>query len=340
VRPIYTLIQGTQRIARGEYSCVIIRSRDELHLLADSFNSMSEQLRQSREKLDATNRNLEETVRLRTKRLQEALQELQVLDKMKDEFLSSISHEFRTPLTSIKAFAEILLEERDPDTVSEFLGIILRESNRLEGLVNDVLDLVKMESGEMPFRFSETSPGAILRNSVQAARERAVEHHIRVVAQEEEMELLAMWDGAKITRLLLELLNNAIRFSPPGSQIQVTLSRRASGVRYAVRDQGPGLPPGDLERVFEKFRQIGEALTGKPMGAGLGLPICRLIAENHGGTIHAETPEGGGGALFVLDLPLDARVVSPVAHRRKAPPRAEVANEVPENLYEARESLV
>ncbi len=316
VGPIHELIAGTVRIARGEHTYVEVKTRDELRHLADSFNSMSRDLRKSRSQLAEQNRTLEDTVRQRTRKLSEAYQELQVLDKMKDGFLSSISHEFRTPLTSIRAFTEILLDpEFDGTDRDEFLRIVLKEAERLEGLVNDVMDLAKMESGEMTFRFSPTSPDKPLRSALESVQELAATRQVEFDVELPDRLPDARWDYAKVTRVLHELLENSIRFAPSGSTVEIEMKDLGNRARFSFRDYGPGIPADSLESVFQKFRQVGEGITDKPEGAGLGLPICRKIAEQHGGSVHAELPDGVG-ARVVLVLPY-APPLPPVSSTHK-----------------------
>jgi signal transduction histidine kinase len=306
IRPIYDLIKGTRRLAAGDYQArVEVRTRDELHLLAESFNRMTCELSDSRRKLADHNKNLEETVRQRTKKLREAIEELKTLDAMKDGFLSSISHEFRTPITSIRAFAEILTEDAEVDssTRQEFAGIILKESNRLGSLVNDILDLVKIEAREMPFHFASTQPDTLLKNALASLEELKEQRNIELDLRITTNLCDVLWDGPKVTRVLRELLDNALRFSPVSGTVVVCIQRRSETIRFLIRDEGQGIPKDHLEAVFTKFRQISETLTGKHAGTGIGLPICRQIVLQHGGEIHAEVPDGPG-ALMVADLPV------------------------------------
>jgi signal transduction histidine kinase len=241
-----------------------------------------------------------------------------VLERLQDGLLSNISHEFRTPITSIRAFAEIL--EQDPTldkaTRKEFAGIIVRESDHLAHLVSDVLDVVRIESGETRFRWSWQAPAALARAAAREIAAIASEKRVvvDVVAPDDLPETI--WDGAKVTRLLVELLENAVRFSPDGGRVELAVSVGDERIRFDVRDQGPGIPDEHLETVFEKFRQAGDVLTEKPAGQGLGLPICRLIAQRHEGTVRAlSSPRG---AHVVAELPLAPRASAAVAVRAKS----------------------
>ncbi len=306
VRPLRSLIQGTARVSRGEYDVEIkADTGDELQLLAESFNRMAIDIKESHNRLDEQNRNLERVVRSRTRKLQDANEELRSLDKMKDGFLSSISHEFKTPLTSIQAFGEILRDDRHLDEVtrSEFLAIILRESERMTCLVNDVLDLVKIESGEMQFHFTGLRPERLIEQVLENLEPRLKEHQTVVDLEVAPGLPEAHWDHGMISRILQEVVGNAVRFSPSRTRVEISAKAVEEEIELRIRDHGPGIPARDLERVFQKFRQGGDVLTNKPKGTGLGLPICRLIVEHHGGTIRALLPEEGGGVLLEIRLP-------------------------------------
>lgn len=314
VRPILALVAGTQRLARGDFEQrVEVRTRDELALLATSFNSMTSELKTARESLARQNEVLEETVRARTRKLAEAYEELKTLDRMKDGFLSSISHEFRTPITSIRAFAEILQQDPtiDAATRQEFAGIIAREAEQMESLVSDVLDLVKIESGQMPFRFARQKPAELARAAIEQVAPLSLQKDVTIdlVAAIDLPETL--WDGAKVTRLLTALLENAVQFSPSAGRVELSLAAVDDRIRIDVRDRGPGIPADQLEAVFEKFHQAGDVLTGKPQGQGLGLPICRLISRRHGGEIRAVPSDCG--AHLVVHLPVTPPARQPAA---------------------------
>ncbi|MBL8843299.1 MAG: HAMP domain-containing histidine kinase [Planctomycetes bacterium] len=326
VRPIQALVTGTRHLADGDFAHrVDVRTRDEIALLADSFNRMTAELGESRARLARHQELLEETVRQRTRELREAYAELKVVDQLKDSFLSSISHEFRTPITSIRASAEILEQDDAMDALTrrEFAGMIVAASERLGHLVDDVLEMAQLESGEMPFRFVATTPRRLVEGAcaqVQAAAAaRPVTLRCEVAADAPEA---LRCDERKLVRLLVELLRNAVRYAPEGGAVELTARRCAEGVRFDVRDDGPGIPVAELETVFEKFRQSGELLTGKPQGQGLGLALCRLIAQRHGGRVFA-LAEPRGAHLVVL-LPL-APIAEPVARPRLDPAGEPVA---------------
>jgi signal transduction histidine kinase len=236
-----------------------------------------------------------------------AHQELLSLDEAKTNFLANVSHELRTPLTSIRAFAEILQSyPDDDDTQQEFLQIITSESERLTRLVNDVLDVTKIESGEMDWRDESIDPSALLD---QCARTFAplFEHSTLQFQQAVQPCLpLIRGDHDRLQQVIHNLLNNAMKFTSSG-----TIGLRAgvddNELHIEVWDTGVGIALEDQERVFEKFQQVGDTLTGKPKGTGLGLTICRDIVAHHGGRMQLES-EPGEGSRFTISLPIPPHV--------------------------------
>jgi signal transduction histidine kinase len=232
-----------------------------------------------------------------------AHQELLSVDEMKTNFLANVSHELRTPLTSIRAFAEILQSyPDDEDTQAEFLQIIVSESERLTRLVNDVLDVTKIESGEIEWRDEPISPTPLLE---QCARTFGplFEASSLVFKQEVPQNLPAIrGDYDRLQQVIHNLLNNAMKFTAEG-----TIALRASilngELHIAVSDTGVGIAAADQERVFEKFQQVGDTLTGKPKGTGLGLTICRDIVAHHGGQLLLDS-QPGRGSTFTIALPI------------------------------------
>ncbi|MEW6745970.1 MAG: ATP-binding protein [Planctomycetota bacterium] len=304
--PIERLREGVTAIGKSDFGYrVDVRTRDEIGVLAQAFNTMAGDLKTSKEELSRYNRRLEEMVRERTAELHRALEELKVLDKLKDDFLSSVSHELRTPLTSIRSFSEILLEvgAEDEATRQEFLGIIRSESERLTRLVNDILDLMKIEAGEMTYDIRDIDVGEVVESCVSSLAPLLKEGqlHVRTHVAEDVPPIPA--DRDKLLQVLHNLLGNAVKFSPPGSWIDLEISATDYLVRVEVRDHGSGVLAEHLESIFERFRQVGDPLRDKPRGTGLGLPICRSIVEGLGGRIWAELPEGPG-LRVVFELPL------------------------------------
>jgi signal transduction histidine kinase len=256
-------------------------------------------------RLDSFSKELESKVQERTGELRRAYEELKELDRLKDEFLSSVSHELRTPLTSIRSFSELLLTFGDDDRENrdEFLTIIHDESKRLTRLINDVLDIAKIESGRMEWRPEKISVVDVLENTVDLSRALLREKKMHARVEYDEPFQPALADRDRITQVVTNLLSNAIKFSPDRGEIILRSHIEGEAVVVEVQDFGKGIPPDELEHIFDRFRQIVDKKAGKPSGTGLGLTICRQIVEHHGGRIWAAS-EVGKGSTFYFTLPV------------------------------------
>jgi signal transduction histidine kinase len=235
--------------------------------------------------------------------LAQAHEELLRVDQAKTNFLANVSHEIRTPLSSIRSFSELLLSyEEDPAVQREFLGIINSESERLTRLLNDVLDIAKIESGRMEWHMAIVDLAELIRDSARTYVA-AMEQQDLAFEQDVDPQLPPIFgDRDRLQQVLGNLLNNALKFTSRGA-IRLSAHRTGDEVRIAVSDTGIGIAPENHDRIFEKFQQVGEVLTDKPKGTGLGLSICREIVEHHQGRIWVES-ELGHGSTFVVVLPL------------------------------------
>jgi Na+/proline symporter/signal transduction histidine kinase len=257
-------------------------------------------------KVIATSRQLEEKsqqLEAATRELQGVNERLRELDRLKDDFLSTMAHELRTPLTSIRAFAEILHDhpQLEESQRTEFLRIIAKENERLSRLINQLLDLAKVEAGGGDWHFAPCDLGEIALEALAATSQLMAERGIACERAIEKAPRLPL-DRDRMMQVLLNLLSNAIKFCPPeGGRLRVGLAPRGEGLRLVVEDNGPGVAPEEREAIFEKFHQVALPVAGRTHGTGLGLPICRRIVERHGGTIHVEESPLGG-ARFVVDL--------------------------------------
>jgi signal transduction histidine kinase len=241
--------------------------------------------------------------------LREANERLTELDRLKDDFVSTVTHELRTPLTSIRAFTQILLE--DPEIELEqrkkFLGIITKETERLTRLINQVLDLSKIESGKAGWQTSRFDMNDVIADAVTGMSQVFEERNIRVDMRVPAKPVAVSADVDRIIQVLLNLLSNAAKFCDPRQgQVEIALSEHDGMLRVDVRDNGPGIEPADQGVVFDKFRQVGDTLTAKPHGSGLGLHISRQIVEHFGGRMWVESSLGRG-ACFSFTLPAGAR---------------------------------
>lgn len=239
----------------------------------------------------------------------EAYQKIKKADQLKSKFLSSVSHELRIPLTSIRAFSNILLtyEEDDEATRREFLEIISSESDRLTRLINELLDLSKIEAGRMEWKDKILNLAEVTSASVTALAGVAREKSIKLIMDESAIGVRIKADRDRIQQVITNLVGNAIKFSPRESPIKITLDPEGGNgekwVKVSVSDQGPGIAPEIQETIFEKFRQSGLSQNGKTEGTGLGLSICREIVNHYGGKIWVAN-KPGKGSTFSFTLPL------------------------------------
>lgn len=269
-------------------------------------------------KQDITERKrMEQQLGEYTRSLKNAYEELKELDQMKDNFLSTVSHELRTPLTSIKGFAEILLsyEEEDKETQREFLTIINDESDRLTRLIDDFLDLARIEAGQQRWENTELAIPEVVEMAINATHALFAQKELKKDV-DLEADLPPTWgDKDRLVQVVTNLLSNAIKFTPEGGEIkvkaQVLKGSKAEGVsdmlRVSVSDTGIGIAPDEREKVFEKFTQVGDTLTDKPKGTGLGLSIAKEIVEHYGGRIWVES-ELSKGSTFYFTLPVVEKI--------------------------------
>jgi Na+/proline symporter/nitrogen-specific signal transduction histidine kinase len=233
-------------------------------------------------------------------------QQLRELDRLKDEFLSTVTHELRTPLTSIRAFTEILRDNPDLPAAerARYLEIMAAETERLTRMVNQVLDLARLESGNAEWRLTEVDLGAVIDEAATATAQLFTDNGVTldVVSADPGQVVEADRDG--VMQVLLNLLSNAVKVSPsPGGKVRITLRADDGVARIDVADNGPGVPPSDRELIFDRFRQGGAG--GRTGGTGLGLAISRRIVEQFGGTLEVSDCGGNGrGATFSIGLPV------------------------------------
>lgn len=261
-------------------------------------------------------------LRDRERSLEEARQHAESANAAKSMFLANVSHELRTPLTSILGFTRVIqrrlartivpsLTSRDPKVVNavqqvtENIDIILEEGARLTTLINNLLDLEKIEAGEMSWNIGPVNPADLL---AQAGNATASLHQAKALQFETDIDPdlpTVQADRDRIVQVLINLISNAVKFTSHGSIRGEARLIDADFVELAIVDTGTGIAPEDQAAVFEKFRQVGDTLTGKPTGTGLGLSICKEIVEHHGGTIRVES-ELGEGSRFSFTLPVAA----------------------------------
>jgi Na+/proline symporter/nitrogen-specific signal transduction histidine kinase len=239
--------------------------------------------------------------------LRQLNEQLKSLDRLKDDFMSSVTHELRTPLTSIRALAELIRDDpaMEPAQRQQFVELVVAETERLTRLVNQVLDMAKIESGHAEWHNSDVDLGQVVERAVQTTAELFRERGATVRLEVPERVPSLRADADRLTQVVLNLLSNAAKFVPRGAgQVAVRLACATEGVTLEVEDNGPGVPREQQQLVFEKFRQGGDA-RHRPQGTGLGLPISRQIVEHFGGRMWLRSaPETGRpGACFGFFLP-------------------------------------
>jgi signal transduction histidine kinase len=224
------------------------------------------------------------------------------INRLKDELLSSISHELRTPLTNMCSSSEILtsLTAADEEAWREFATMLHGESHRLKALVDDVMEYSQLETQKVQWQLADATPSNIVANAVAVLRAKAEEKDIAVEVATEATGTVSV-DPGRLTEVLCRLLDNAIKFTPEHGRVRVATTAQDGMVEFAISDSGVGIAEADRQRIFERFTQIGDVMTGKPAGTGLGLSIAQRIIDAFGGQIWCEdSPLGGAQIRFVL----------------------------------------
>lgn len=269
------------------------------------------QLEEEREKLRVMN----EQLRIATESAEEA-------NRAKTDFLNTVSHELRTPLTSVLGFAKIIrkkLEEvvipavkaDDGKTMKALkqingnIGIIVSEGERLTHLINDVLDLAKMEAGKISWNMQSVSISEIVKHAISATSALFEQKGLKILMDVDEILPDIAGDRDRLIQVVINLISNAVKFTEKGSVI--CSAKLINGeIRVSITDSGIGISEEDQPKVFEKFKQVGDALTDRPTGSGLGLPICKEIIEHHRGRLWVES-KLGAGSTFSFALPLSSQ---------------------------------
>jgi signal transduction histidine kinase len=267
-----------------------------------SITDLTQRVRTQQE-LDAVRQNLEALVEMRTAELRQVNNELKEAQQAKDAFLANMSHELRTPLNSVLGFAGILLQEGAGPLNEEQrkqLEMVRRSGRQLLALVNDVLDLARVESGHIEMVEEEFDAGAFAVASVEEVRPLALEKAIALMANVPPEPLPMTTDKERLHRIVLNLLSNAVKFTESG-EVELTVRGSERTVSFVVRDTGPGIPTVERERIFEPFHQLPSESAAKSPGSGLGLAIARELAALLGGTLTVGGDDGG--AVFTLELP-------------------------------------
>lgn len=299
---------------------------DERKRRQDDYLDLVCEVNNAYKKLEDLNQSLEQKVKERTSELEKAYSELQQLDKMKDAFISNISHEFRTPLTSIVGYGSMLkarLQERifphippnqvalEASKINNSIDIILTEANWLTEHIGAILEITQMETNELLWDHQKVVLSNVVRDVVERMRPQFEEKALTLTAQIPQHVPEIIGDPTRLRRLTKYLLSNALKFTEKGS-VECTLTLKDGNFFLIVADTGIGIAKEHYEAVFDKFRQCGDKVTGKPQGTGLGLPLSRKIVQHHKGEIWLQS-EVGKGTSFFCKLPLNNElVVTPI----------------------------
>jgi Na+/proline symporter/nitrogen-specific signal transduction histidine kinase len=311
------LVRHAERLLAGAIGSasarvIIATVAEEQPLGLDDVMRILEETSQAIEysrRLEEKSRELEAA----TNELRVANERLKELDRLKDDFVSTVSHELRTPLTSIRSFSEILHDhpELDDGQRRQFLGIVIKESERLTRLINELLDLAKIEAGGLDWQMARVDAAELVREAAQSIGQLFRDKGVVLELDLPDGPLPVDGDRDRLTQVLMNLLSNAVKFSPAGrGRVILAADRVGAQVEIVVSDNGPGIAARDQHVIFERFRQVGDTLTGKPQGTGLGLAISRMIVEHHRGRIRVVSGTPGEGATFRVTLPLQPAVIA------------------------------
>jgi signal transduction histidine kinase len=316
LRPLGTLVDYTRRIGRGELEVRAPEGRrDEIGWLAAAFNEMAAKIRARDEALRDHQNRLERAVAERTaelveanRRLTAARDEAEAANRAKSAFLANTSHELRTPLNAIIGYAEMLEEDAERSGASEMVADLRRiraAAHHLLALINDLLDLAKIEAGRMALHPEPIPAGEVLEEAIAAAAPLAARNRNRLEAECDAKAGCVYADRRRLRQCLLNLLSNAAKFTENGSiTVRVTRERNGAGdwIAYRVQDTGIGIRLEEQQKIFESFHQVDSSHARKHEGTGLGLAITRQLCQLMGGDVGVES-EPGKGSVFTIRLP-------------------------------------
>jgi signal transduction histidine kinase len=282
-RPVREAAEGASRFASGELSVRLEQSGPgEVGELTTGFNQMAERLENARAELEAQNAQLRESERLKT------------------DLVNTVSHELRTPLAGVLGFTKLLLSlDNDYETRRHYLGIVDAQARRLSELIDDFLDVRRIEEGRFERAQELLDMGSLLREEAQLYNEQSPKHRLALTLPDESLTVLGNPD--RLRQVIGNLISNAIKYSPQGGIVELTAEAADGTVRVEVRDDGIGIPVPQQPQIFTKFFRGDAAASGIP-GTGLGLAVSRDIVEAHGGRIGFTSAEGEGATFFV-ELP-------------------------------------
>ena len=341
--PIRKLSDATEKISKGDLNTEdIVGSNDEIGKLIGSFNTMRKSFKETKQGLLDAQKNLEIIVDERTKELKDkkarlrkseiaivnimddlqrtvdALElskrkieqqniDLKKLDKIKSNFLNVTSHELRTPISAIKGYAQMFLKKilgEINEEQEKALKIVLRNTNRLDNLIQDILDVSRLESGTLKFTPKETDIQRMIDEAVETIQPNAEKARINISIHIEDNVPELNIDSERIKQVVINIINNALKFSPAETTIDIRVKNQEDGILFEIQDFGKGIPKDKQRKIFDTFYQVDSGMDRKFGGAGLGLSICRGIVLSHGGEIWVESNGNPGeGSTFKFTLP-------------------------------------
>jgi len=302
LQPMHVLQDTAEKVSQGDLNIRShINTGDEFEQLSRTFNVMLVNLKASQDQLRAINEGLD----LKLGQLAESNVALYESNRLKSEFLANVSHELRTPLNSILGFAELLREPAEAEPKSaRYVQNILASGKSLLDLINDLLDLAKIEAGRMEVRSVPLSLGDLFEGLSGIIKPLAAKGDLQIRTQVATDVPILMTDAAKLQQVLYNFLSNAIKFSPPGGIIELRAERHDENqIRISVTDQGPGIETDKQQIIFEKFRQLDGSVTRQHSGTGLGLAISKELVGLLSGTIGVQS-QAGQGATFWIIIPV------------------------------------
>jgi signal transduction histidine kinase len=315
LQPVQVLQETAEKVSQGDLNIRSdIHTGDEFQQLSETLNTMLANLKSGSDQLQAANKSLD----LRLGQLAQANVALYESNRLKNEFLANVSHELRTPLNSILGFAELLsdIDSLGADSkATRYVQNILNSGRNLLELINDLLDLAKIEAGQMDVRSEPLPLGDLFEGLVSLLKPLSESRQLTITPAVAADVPILQTDPPKLQQVLYNLLSNAIKFSPVGGAIELTAERDGEGVRIAVVDHGPGIEPDMQQLIFEKFRQLDASVTRPHSGTGLGLAISKELVGLLGGSIGVQSIPGQG-ATFWLQLPAG---IAPARHDVRRP---------------------